>query len=102
MDTTRLSDREINMLAGVVSNGFRMKSEIQLKFHLVCTMLNTPLIIPLEMPLEIFYFRKKYSIESIFYVYNTSGRFSRTFLGDCLAAVCHDEIEMIHGILRNG
>ena len=98
MDTTRLSDGEIEMLAFVISNEFRIKSKIELKLHLVCTMLN----IPLEIPLEMSYFRNKYTIGSIFYAYNTSGRFSRTFLGDCLAAVCHDEIEMIHGILRNG
>ena len=94
MDTTRLSDREIEMLAFVISNEFRIKSKIELKLYLVCTMLN--------IPLEMSYFRNKYTIGSIFYAYNTSGRFSRTFLGDCLAAVYHDEIEMIHGILRNG
>ena len=44
------------------------------------------------------------TIRSIFYVYNVSGRFSRTIHGDSLAAVCYgdDEIKNIHQILRNG
>ena len=90
MDTTRLSDREIDMLARVLSN----KYWSTIKFKLVCAMLN--------IPLEIFYSCSERDIKSIIYVYNTSGRFSRTFLGDSFAVVCHDEIEMIHGILRNG
>ena len=91
MDATRLSDREIGMLDRVISN----KRWFKLKLHLVGTMLN--------IPLSIFsYFCPEHDIKSMFYVYNTSGRFSRTFLGDSFAVVCPDEIEMIHGILRNG
>ena len=87
MDTTRLSDREIGMLARVISN----ERWFKLKLHFVRTMLNIPKMSTFS-----------YDIKSMFYVYNTSGRFSRTFLGDSFAVVCHDEIEMIHGILRNG
>ena len=87
MNTTRLSVREIGMLARVISNTRWFK----FKFHLVGTMLNIPQMYFLED-----------DIESMFYVYNTSGRFSRTFLGDSFAVVYHDEVEMIHGILRNG
>ena len=93
MDTTRLSDREIEMLARVISN----KHWSNLKLHLVNVVLN----IPLDMYTYL-YFNSESYIKSVFYVYNTSGRFSRTFLGDSFAVVCHDEIEMIHGILRNG
>ena len=58
----------------------------------------------LNIPLDIrdFLFRSGHGIESMFYLYNTSGRFSRAFLGDSFAVICPDEIEMIHGILRNG
>ena len=87
MDTTRLSDPEIGMLACVISSNHLLK----LKLHFVRAMLNIPQIIFL-----------KDDIKSMFYVYNTSGRFSRTFLGDSFAVICPDKIEMIHGILRNG
>ena len=93
MDTTRLSDREIGMLARVISN----KHWSKLKLRLVGTMLN----IPWDMS-TFSYFDSGLDITSMFYLYNTSGRFSRTFLGDSFAVVCHDEIEMILGILRNG
>ena len=92
MDTTRLSDREIDMLARVIFN----KRWFQFKLHFVGTMLNIRPTFPFSC------FVDKRDIKSMFYVYNTSGRFSRTFLGDSFAVVCHDEIEMIHGILRNG
>ena len=92
MDTTRLSDREIGMLARVIFN----KRLVKLKLHFLGTMLNIPQIFAFS------YFVCERDIKSMFYVYNTSGRFSRTFLGDSFAVVCHDEIEMIHGILRNG
>ena len=58
MDTTRLSDREIEMLAYVISNKFWIKLKIMLKLHLVCTMLN--------IPLEIFYFCNEPHIKSMF------------------------------------
>ena len=87
MDTTRLSHREIDMLASFISN----ERWLKFKCYLVGTMLNIP---------QMYFFED--DIESMFYVYNTSGRFSRTFLGDSFAVVYHDEIEMIHGILRNG
>ena len=93
MDTTRLSDREINMLTYVIYN--KMWSNLQL--HLFGTILNIPLNMS-TCP----YFYSELDIKSMFYVYNTSGRFSRTFLGDSFAVVFPDEIEMIQGILRNG
>ena len=91
MDTTRLSDREIGMLARVISN----KRWFKLKLHFVGTMLNIP-----QMSTFSYFYER--DIKAMFYVYNTSGHFSRTFLGDSFAVVCQDEIEMIHGILRNG
>ena len=94
MDTTRLSDREIGMLERVISN------KRWFKLHLVGVMLNIPLDIPDLSPFTPL--RSERDIQSIFYLYNTSGRFSRTFIGDVFALVCPDEIEMIHGILRNG
>ena len=90
MDTTMLSDIEIDMLTHVIFK----KNQPMIKLQLVGTMLNIPWILYVDS--------SKRDTKSIFYLYNTSGRFSRTFLGDCLAAVCDDEIEMIHGILRNG
>ena len=93
MDTTILSDREIDMLVRVIyKNGC---SKIKL------LLVGAILTIPLEM-VTLSYFISKLDIKSIFYLYNTSGRFSRTFLGDSFAMVCHDAIEMVHGILRNG
>ena len=93
MDTTRLSDREVGMLAGVTFN----KHRSNLKLYLVGTMLN----IPLDM-YTFSYFNSERDTKSLFYLYNTSGRFSRTFLGDLFAVVYPDEIEMIHRILKNG
>ena len=59
----------------------------------------------LNIPLGMYtfsYFNSERDTKSLFYLYNTSGRFSRTFLGDSFAVVYPNEIEMIHGILRNG
>ena len=92
MDTTRLSDREIGMLVRVIFN----KRWFQFKLHLVSMMLN------IQQTFAFSCFVDERDIKSMFHEYNTSGRFSRTFLGDSFAVVCHDEIEMIHGILRNG
>ena len=84
------------MLAGVTFN----KHRSNLKLYLVGTMLNIPLDMPSFSRFVLCY--SEHNIESMFYLYNTSGRFSRTFLGDSFAVVYPNEIEMIHGILRNG
>ena len=96
MDTTRLSDREIGMLTRVICN----KHLSNIKLYLVGTMLNIPLDMPSFSRFVLFHSER--DIESMLCLYNTSGRFSRTFLGDSFAVVYPDEIEMIHGILRNG